>query len=164
METTLLGTWKSNVGDLISSIYEHLWVDESRLAAATRRIVGRLPGAAGQSLVRLFVDHCRQLDGWTRELKDQAWTVGIAVPCVGGVSDDVETADAVARSPRAIVAEALSLHDRLAKRLRDDLESIECSEAAGSISRLLNRLLEFHETTAWMLRLLLASPELVRVK
>lgn len=164
METTLSRTWQSKADDGIGSIFEHLWIDESRLAATTRRFVNRLRGAAGQSLARLFGDHGRQLDAWMGDLRDQASASGIVLEACEAPDEDLDGSVRPSVSPRAIIAEVLSLHDRVAEQLRNDLVAIEYCDEGGRISRPLNRLLEFHETTAWMLRVLLSSPELVRAK
>lgn len=146
----------------LSAILTHALAEELLLSSTTRGFSGTVP--AFQSLHKLFADQYRQLERWLDQLATRTWALGLP----GAKLDELVTARCVSmpdRVPeRAMVSELLSLHEQLAARLRDDVET--CSHQLGDAGTadILSRLVEFHETTAWMLRMVLEGPEAARVR
>ena len=54
-----------------------------------------------------------------------------------------------------MIGELLTLHEELAKRLQDDVRKCLNELGDAGTAGILRRLVEFHETTAWMLRTVL---------
>lgn len=149
--------------ELLSSILKHAVTEESQLAAATQRYVWRVRGSPMLSLHRLFTEQGRQIDRWLGELGTQARAMGVAFGAgrvaeeTGGTADDSREPPPAARTA---IGDLLALHEGIASRLRHDMEALH--DGASDLTpttAVLTGLLEFHETTAWMLRLLLESSE-----
>lgn len=147
--------------ELLGSVLKHVLVEESQLAAATQRYVWRVRGSPMLSLSRLVTEQGRQIERWVGELATQARTLGVGIGALR-VSTATADTDASASPPpaRSAVAELLTLHEGIASRLRSDVEALRerTGDTAPTLA-VLTGLLEFHETTAWMLRLLLETPE-----
>lgn len=135
----------------------HALEEEVTLSATMRGILGRVTGAPFHSVYRLLGDQCRQIDQWLTEIGDRARAFGAATP-VEATPAPVSVASEGELS-RHTLGELLALHEGIAGRLRADLAT---SAADAATSSLLGRLVDFHETTAWMLRMLLDGPEVPR--
>jgi DNA-binding ferritin-like protein len=144
---------------VFAAILEHVVADESRLAATMRDFTWRVRGSPMQSMNRLFAEQGRQIDRWLAELAAKARAVGIAF----SAKDRGESADAQELAERNGVrdriGQLLALHERLAEQLGSDLAVLEDDGADREAAGLLEGLRDFHETAAWMLRVLLESPE-----
>lgn len=137
--------------DCVGVVLKHVLADESRLAAATRDYVWRVRGSPLQSLKRLFAEQGRQVDRWVSELAAHARSLGIAM----GAVRDATSPDRCGEqgSPAVMIGELLALHEDMVTKLRTDVAVLEEDESEEA--SFLEGLLEFHETTAWMLRLVL---------
>jgi starvation-inducible DNA-binding protein len=144
--------------DCIGAVLKHVLVDESRLAAATRDYVWRVRGSPIRSLNRLFAEQGRQIDRWVGEVAAHARTFGVALSGRGAEPSPTPPTAAGLTSPRAMIHELLSLHEDLAARLRKDMAALAETEQESDAAIFLSGLLEFHQTTAWMLRLVLSAP------
>jgi starvation-inducible DNA-binding protein len=148
----------------VASILNHALAEELLLSSTTRDFSGTVPSF--HSLHRLFVDQYRQLERWVDQLASRTWALA---PAGGGEEkmDELAAARCVLLRERVpantMVSELLALHEELAARLRDDVK--KCSQTLGdpNTADVLARLVEFHETTAWMLRMVLQGAEPVRV-
>lgn len=148
--------------DNLLRILNHALQEEVVLSATMREFLGRITGPNFHSLYRLFGDQCRQLDQWLGEIADRTRTFGATARATA--EERARAANAVvnpppARPPRDMVGELLALHEGIAARLRGDLAACGADAATSS---LLSRLVDFHETTAWMLRMVLDGPEVPR--
>jgi starvation-inducible DNA-binding protein len=143
----------------VGSILEKVLVHESRLAASTHAYLWRVRGSPLQSIKRLFAEQGRQIDRWLGEITTCARAVGVAAVTPEDKNDTVEGVTA----PRAAAAELLARHEAIIRELRAALDAVSERDPEGDTATLLNGLLDFHETSAWMLRLLLESPEQSRV-
>jgi starvation-inducible DNA-binding protein len=148
----------------VASILNHALAEELLLSSATRSFSGTVPSFL--SLHRLFVDQYHQLERWVDQLASCTWALGPAANAASRM-DELATARCVTLEERVpvgtMVSELLVLHEKLAERLREDVK--KCSQTLGdpSTADVLARLVEFHETTAWMLRMVLQGPEPARV-
>jgi starvation-inducible DNA-binding protein len=145
--------------DCVGAVLKHVLTDESRLAAATRDYVWRVRGSPLRSLNRLFAEQGRQIDRWVGEVAMHARAFGVAL--TGGRTAEPVPASQPAvgvASPQAMIGELLALHEAMATRLRNDMVALEEAEQESEAAVFLGGLLEFHETTAWMLRMVLTTP------
>lgn len=143
----------------MARLLNHALEEEVTLSATMRGILGRVTGAPFHSVYRLLGDQCRQIDQWLAEIGDRARAFGLtASAAAASVPAPASPATAEGLS-RTTLGELLALHEGIAHRLRADLAQGAADAATRS---LLDRLVDFHETTAWMLRMLLEGPEVPR--
>ncbi len=138
----------------VAAILTHALAEELLLSSTTRDFYANFP--AFHSLHKLFADQYRQLEGWLDRLARRTWSLGSPAH---GHMNELAAARCVTLpervSERTMVGELLSLHEELAKQLQDDVR--KCSHQLGDpgTAEILRDLVEFHETTAWMLRTVL---------
>jgi starvation-inducible DNA-binding protein len=144
--------------DCVGAVLKHVLTDESRLAAATRDYVWRVRGSPLRSLNRLFAEQGRQIDRWVGEIAVHARAFGVALSGGRAVESMPAQPDANVTSPQGMIGELLGLHEDMAARLRNDLVALDEAEQESEAAAFLGGLLEFHETTAWMLRMVLTAP------
>ena len=142
----------------LARILNHALQEEVVLSATMRDFLGSVTGPNFHSLYRLFGDHCRQIDRWLGEIGERARALGAVMRAtvVEQAKSAGGSADPAARPARNIVGDLLALHEGIAARLRADLAACGGDTATADF---LTRLVDFHETTAWMLRMVLDGPE-----
>lgn len=146
----------------IGAVLERVLLHESQLAASTREFMSRVRGSPMQSIKRLFAEQGRQIDRWVDEVGMCVRAIGGAVACATkGSAVDHDEFDPTA--PGVAVTSLLRRHEKAIRELRPVVEMLRTRDPNGDAASVLAGLLEFHETTAWMLRLLLESPERARV-
>lgn len=146
-------------GRTLRVILADVLANESRLAAVSHAYVWRVGGSPLQSFKRLIGEQARQVERWVAELRDCARTVGIATGA-WALADASEAAP----SPRPdVVADLLARHEAIVAELRGAVAAAAERDPDGRPAFVLGGLLEFHETSAWMLRLVLNSPERSRI-
>jgi starvation-inducible DNA-binding protein len=143
--------------ETLARVLNHVLADECSLSATTRDYRWRVTGPNLYSLHRLFDEQRRQLDYWLEQVFDRMRASGLAAMAelqtlpTGGVPpakpDRVE--------PRSLIRDLLARHEELARTLRDDIARL----GDPATAQLLTRLQEFHETSAWMLRMVNDGPE-----
>lgn len=141
--------------DILAAVFSRVVARESQLAAATAAYAWRVPGSPLLSVRRLFAEQGRQMQWWLSEIGSRAAALGVALkpaPGAGGA----EAADNA-------ITSILAQHEAVAEELRATLEELRARDPESDAVVLLDGLLEFHETSAWMLRLLLESPERSRM-
>ncbi len=143
--------------ETLAKIIDHVLRDECLLSATTRDYRGKVTGPHLYSLNRLFDEQRRQLDYWLGQVIEQAKAIGIGGR--GGIDEAKEAARASTAAgaglpPRTMIGDLLARHEQMADRLRQDIARL----GDPTTTELLNHLLEFHETTAWMLRMLHNGP------
>lgn len=154
---------KSQVGitgkarDTLAKIIDHVLQDECSLSATTREYRWNVTGPNLYSLHRLFDEQRRQLDYWLGQIGQLAKSAGFGSR--NAVVDATRAADATSPTgaglpPRTMIGDLLTRHEEMAQRLRADIERL----GDPTTAELLTRLVEFHETTAWMLRVLHNGP------
>jgi starvation-inducible DNA-binding protein len=142
--------------ETLANILDHVLRDECLLSATTRDYGWHLTGPHLYSLHRLFEEQRRQLDAWLEKIVAGARAAGFSNASAVRPS---ATACNEARPPTlgtpAMVLDLRARHEEMASRLRRDIARLTDPRATG----LLTGLLEFHETTAWMLRMVQGGPE-----
>jgi starvation-inducible DNA-binding protein len=137
--------------DTLARILDHVLKDECMLSATTRDYRWNVTGPNLYSLHRLFDEQRRQLDEWLDQLVECAKSFGF-----GGRSSLEQKAELAGNAvssaglpARTMVVDLLIRHEEMAHRLREDIDRLGDQATAD----LLMRMVEFHETTAWMLRM-----------
>lgn len=142
----------------VAAILIHALAEELVLSSTTRDFSGTVPNF--HSLHKLFAGQYRQLGQWLDQLATRMWSVG-GTP--GAKMEALATARCMEMPermpPRTMLGELMALHEDLARRLRGDSETCAAELGDPGTADILSRLVEFHETTAWMLRTLLETPE-----
>lgn len=164
MPTSTKPRFSNRARAAVASILNHALAEELLLSSTTRDFSGTVPNF--HSLHRLLADQYRQLERWVDQLASRTWALGPSASADNKM-DELAAARCVTLRDRmpedTMVAELLSLHEELADRLRED--GRKCSHALGdpTTAGVLERLVEFHETTAWMLRMVLQGAAPARV-
>jgi starvation-inducible DNA-binding protein len=140
----------------VALIFTQALEQELLLSSTTRQFYINFP--AFHSLHKLFADQYRQLEQWLDQLAQRKWSMSSA----GKVSvPTVTNTPAVPRPEpvpeQAMIGELLSRHEELAKKLQEDVRICAGEFGDPGAAEILRRLVEFHETTAWMLRTVLAG-------
>jgi DNA-binding ferritin-like protein len=136
----------------LAAILNHALREELLLSNVTRMLYARFP--TFHCLHKLFADQYRQLDGWLARLAQFA----SVAPPTPARDDGTQLGPVVAgdlNSERSVIAKLLSRHEELANELEADVRACAQQRGDPAMAELLKRLVEFHETTAWMLRMVL---------
>ncbi len=139
----------------VAAMLNHVLVEELALSTTTRSITGALPSF--QSLHKLLADQSRQLGRWLERLATRTGVMGGEVD--GAVAEAMRSPARLTVRPESVVADLLQIHEEMARRLREDVR--KCSQQLGDpgTANLLERLVEFHETNAWILRMALEGAD-----
>ena len=144
--------------ETIAKFLGPLLAEECSLSAAIREYRWNVTGPHFHSLHKLFEDQRRQLEGWLTLLFQRASGAGVAVR----VSDSPQPAPqppaggaAAGLAPRQMIDDLLGRHEQLSRILREEVRKL----ADPATADLLKKLADFHDTTAWMLRMLLDSQQ-----
>lgn len=133
--------------ETLAKILDHLLKDECSLSATTREYRWNVTGPNLYSLHRVFDEQRRQLDYWLDRVAERARAAGFPA---GAPREEVASISGAGLPPRTMIEDLMARHEALAQQLRADIERL----GDPATAELLTRLLEFHETTAWMLRML----------
>jgi starvation-inducible DNA-binding protein len=137
-------------------ILDYVLKEECFLLATTHDYRWNVTGPNLYSLHRLFDEQRRQLDYWLDRVVERAKSIGLPKREFEKKARRTDTAKAGARLPaRSMIGDLVARHERIAGHLRDDIARLPDRATA----ELLQRLLEFHETTAWMLRMVHNGPD-----
>lgn len=158
MEPKPTGGITSKARETLAKILDHVLKDECSLSATTRAYRWSVTGPNLYSLNRLFDEQRRQLDYWLSQVGQLAKTVGFGARAdLEEVARQVDAPPAEAAAslpPSTMIGDLLTRHEEMAHRLRADIERL----GDPGTAQMLMRLVEFHETTAWMLRMLHDGP------
>lgn len=136
----------------LARILEHVLKEECFLLARTREYRWSVTGPNLYSLHRLFDEQRHQLDYWLDRVTER--TKSIRTPKCERTPSQLSDADpksSLGLPAHTMIGDLLSRHERIAHRIRNDIERLRDPVTAD----LLRALVEFHETTAWMLRLVI---------
>jgi starvation-inducible DNA-binding protein len=142
--------------EAVMRLLNHALSEELQLSATTRAFLRHVTGPNFHSLHRLFGDQDRQIARWLADIRARAREVGAAAQA-GGEDIAAATRGAVVATELPapnMVGELLSLHEGVAARLRADLAASTDPLRDSALRDFFQRLVEFHETTAWVLRVL----------
>lgn len=145
---------RAKVGRILNSAL----ADAHRIAAATRDYHWNVTGLQFRSLHKLFEEEYNKIAAQIDEIAERARAIG--VPAEGGWKELTAAARLAAKpglklTAPEMIAELLDLHEKMCVQMRDDAAT--CGDKLGDLGTadFLTKVLEFHETTAWMLRSLL---------
>lgn len=138
-------------------ILDYVLKEECFLLETTRNYHGNVRGPNLYSLHRLFDEQRRQIDYWLERVIEQAKSIGAGTRAASKRAKEAATPPSTGAGlpAHSMIRDLLGRHERMAKRLRDELERLRDPATAD----LLERIVEFHETTAWMLRVVHNGPE-----
>jgi starvation-inducible DNA-binding protein len=138
--------------ETLARILDHVLKDECLLSATTRDYRWNVTGPNLYSLHRLFDEQRRQLDEWLDQLIERAKSLRFGARASLEQKVQLAAVDAVSGAglpAGTMVVDLLLRHEEMAHRLRGDIERLSDPATAD----LLMRIVEFHATTAWMLRM-----------
>jgi starvation-inducible DNA-binding protein len=148
--------------ECVGGILNHALADEFALSSATRDYHWNVSGPNFRSLNELFDGQYRDLDRWIERIVERARALGVTA-----LSGWTELINAPRFTPRrgadltasTMLAVLIELHDLMARQL--DGDATQCAAECGDnvTSELLRELVEYHETTAWVLGELLEDCE-----
>ena len=144
--------------ETFAKIVEHVLEEECLLSATTRAYRWRVSGPNFHSLHKLFDEQRRQLDGWLVQLFQRSRAEGVGGPdVIEALSRPTEQSapDAEAIPAPQMLGDLLNRHEELSRKLRENIQKVT-DPATAEIVR---GLADFHDTTAWMLRMLLEGPD-----
>lgn len=140
----------------LARILNHVLAEECMLAATTRDFRWKVTGPHFHSLHKLFDEQRQQIDGWLDQLLARSRAVGVpAEVTTAGEGETGATGPAI--PAHEMIGELLARHEAMAQQLQRDIEACGAGLGDRGTAELLQRLEEFHETTAWMLRMLLPA-------
>ena len=138
----------------LAGVLEYVLTEEGILLATTRDCRWQVTGPHLYSLHRLFEEQRRQLDYWLKRVIERTKSIGLRGRTTLEKAPAIEGTPSGHRGPpRAIIGELLTRHEEMAERLRRDIVRLPDPATAD----LLSHLMEFHETTAWMLRMVVTQ-------
>lgn len=137
--------------ETLATILDHVLHSECLLSARTRDYRWSVTGPNLYSLHRLLDEQRRQLDYWLDRVMERARLAGFPVPARRDASSP---AAIPGLPPRTMLSDLLSRHEAMAEQLRQDIGRLRDPGTADVLARLV----DFHETTAWMLRMLHSDP------
>lgn len=142
--------------ETIAKFLVPLLAEECSLSATIRHYRWTVTGPHFHSLHKLFEDQRRQLEGWLTLLFQRATWAGVAVRLSASRRETPPPrTGAAGLEPQQMIDDLLTRHEQMSRVLRDEMRRF----ADPATADLLKKLADFHETAAWMLRMLLEPPE-----
>jgi DNA-binding ferritin-like protein len=153
----------------LRKIVDHALADVCVLAKTTRDYSRAVAQRQVTALQRLFEMQGQQLDGWLEQISRHARSM-TAAASMDGIRKLVCAAriDPIAGNGlavRSMIGELLAVHEKLAEQLRADAQL--CAEKLADLTTaaLLTKLVDYHDSTAQLLRSLLSDePELALIR
>ena len=141
----------------LTRILDLVLKEEVFLLATMREYRGSVTGPNHYSLQRLFDEQRHQLGYWLDRVIERTKLIGGVKKAAKVRLKNAEPELKVGANvpARSMLGDLQSRHERMARRLREDIERLPDAATA----ELLWRLVEFHETTAWMLRVVHSGPD-----
>jgi starvation-inducible DNA-binding protein len=157
MESKSQNNLGSKTRETLAKVIDHVLQEECSLAATTRAYRWSVTGPNLYSLHRLFDEQRRQLDHWVGQVVQLAKSAGFGARAnlnEAGPTPDPKKASGAGMPPRTMIGDLLARHEEMAHRLREDISRL----GDPATAELLTRLVEYHETSAWMLRMVHNGP------
>jgi starvation-inducible DNA-binding protein len=144
--------------ETLTKILDHVLAEECLLSATTRDYRWNVTGPNFHSLHKLFDEQRRQLDQWLDRIFERTRAAGLTRreqldDLARGMAES--TASGAGLPARKMIDDLLTRHEQLSRKLRDDVVRL----GDPATAELLQRLADFHDTTAWILRMLLEGPD-----
>ena len=144
--------------ETFAKILDHILEEECSLSATTRAYRWKVTGPNFHSLHKLFDEQRRQLDSWLVELFQRSRAQGVAsrdvIQELNRPTADSESAP-VGMPPQQMIDDLLARHEDMSRKLRENVQKL----TDPAMAEILRGLADFHDTTAWMLRMLLEGPD-----
>lgn len=144
--------------ETFAKIVDRVLAEECSLSATTREYRWKVSGPNFHSLHKLFDEQRRQLDQWLGQLFQRTRAAGVTNKEVLeqlAVTQDEAPPPREPAPARDLIDDLLARHEAMSRKLRDQIEKLGDPVTA----ELLQRMADFHDTTAWMLRMLLEGPD-----
>lgn len=146
----------------IADALEQLMADEFALATTTRDYHWTVTGPHFRSSYELFDDQFRQLNEWMEKVAETARALGIRLRTGWN-----ELAPRPSFSPTSghvlntatMMSSLIAMHRGIAERFQADSGEHSVAEVHPLVRQLASELVEYHETTAWLLSELLEDRE-----
>lgn len=154
MEPKLPVTLTGKARETFTKILDHVLQEECLLSATTRAYRWSVTGPNFHSLHKLFDEQRRQLDQWLAQIFQRTRAAGIESRDPSENLSRVSEAAIQGAQPlpaQQMIDDLLSRHEEMSRKLRDDVAQL----GDPATAELLKRVADFHDTTAWMLRMLL---------
>lgn len=153
----------ADVREQVGSVLNHALADEFALSAAARDYHWNVTGPRSRSLTELFDQQYHQIDRWIEKIAERARTIGITAQT--GWSELIQAPRFTPRrgadlDARTMMSSLAALHDAMVERLQQDADACVAEYGDPITAELLRELVEYHETTSWMLGELLEDREL----
>ena len=137
----------------LGQMLNHALADEFALSAVTRDYHWNVTGPQFRSLHEVFDEQYHQIDDWVDRIGERARGLGIT-PRAGWRelvrARRFRPASGAGLPAAEMIAGLSALHASVAERLRADTN--ECAQLGDTATaRLFGELVEYHETTAWVL-------------
>lgn len=163
--TTLQPRLNEDAHQRATVILDQVLADEFALSMATRDYHWTVTGPHFRSLYELFDEQYRQLDQWMERIVESARHLGVTVRTgwreLAG-SPRFTPVHGAELNPRTMMTALIALHTGMVERLRENVKTSQEQIGDRTLTDLLNELLEYHETAAWLLSELLQDRELAQ--
>jgi starvation-inducible DNA-binding protein len=143
--------------DKVGRLINQALADEYHLSAATKDYHWNVTGPNFHGLHIILDKQYHELDEQIDAVAERARAIGVRAAGSWRELTDSARLKAVSGaglSGKRMVVELLALHERMIVRLREDVELCANEYGDAGTADFLTGLMEFHETTAWMLRAL----------
>lgn len=140
--------------DRVGSIFNRTLADEFALSSAARDYHWNVSGPHFRSLNDLFDEQYHQLDQWIERIAERARSLGIAART--GWTELIQAprfkpAAGTTLTAARMMEALIEMHGSMAESLRQDAAECSNQDGASATSEFLRELIEYHETSAWML-------------
>jgi len=148
----------------LGQLLNHALADEFALSAVTRDYHWNVKGPHFRSLHETFDEQYHQIDDWVERIGERARMLGIT-PRAGWRelvrARRIRPPSGAGLSANEMIAGLAALHYCVAERLRADVA--EARQLGDTVTgRLFDELIEYHDTTSWMLGELKEERELAQ--
>jgi starvation-inducible DNA-binding protein len=144
--------------------FDQVMADEFALSTATRDYHWTVRGPHFRNLCELFDEQFRQINFWMERIADRAKALGWTLQtgwAEMAARPRFSPTSGVDLNAQGMLLSLISMHRTLAECIRGDLDRLKTETGAPLVS-VLSGLLEYHETTAWLLEELVEDRELAQ--
>lgn len=148
----------------LRAVFDQVIADEFALSTATRDYHWTVRGPHFRNLCELFDEQFRQINFWMERIADRARSLGWTLQTGWtemGARPRFSPPSGCELNARGMLSSLVSMHRTLAENIRQDLRKAD-AETVMPLAAVLSGLLEYHETTAWLLEELLKDRDLAQ--
>jgi starvation-inducible DNA-binding protein len=139
--------------------------DEFALSTATRDYHWKVTGAQQRSLYELFDEQYHEMDRLMETIVERSRGLGLEIHTAWPElthNPNLSPEPGAKLNPDSMLQNLAELHRKLALQINESLTASAAVAAPLSLTSLLNDLIEYHETTSWVLGELLEDRELAQ--